>query len=186
MIESGIYKLTNKETGRVYVGATKNLESRWDSHFNALIRQDHANYLLQQDCMKYGLYVFKFEVIEQCKVEDLKEREQFWIDHYGGIESDKTYNLLDSRTALPEVVEKRRKGMIGKKRSQEFKERRKEQMLGNKLMAGKIHSDETKQKIGEANSVALKGHKQSEDTKNKRAEALKKYWADVKAGRVKR
>ena len=46
------------------------------------------------------------------------------------------------------------------------------------------HSEETKRKIGKANSVSLKGCAQSEERKIKQSETIKKMWASGKRSRT--
>lgn len=41
------YAITNKRTGRAYVGATKNFFIRWRGHYNGLKRKAHPNDMLQ-------------------------------------------------------------------------------------------------------------------------------------------
>lgn len=59
----------------------------------------------------------------------------------------------------------------GKKHTDEAKKKMSLLMLGNKRNVGKKLSEEQKRKIGEKNSVTLKGRKLSEETKRKIAEA---------------
>lgn len=81
MIDSGIYKIVNINDGKVYIGSAINFTTRWRLHKNYLKLGRHYNKHLQYAYNKYGLELFKFEIIEI--IEDLSkllEREQFWID----------------------------------------------------------------------------------------------------------
>lgn len=59
----GIYKITNKINGKVYIGETLNLERRWKEHLKDLALKEHCNYKLQADFNKYGYKAFEFEVL---------------------------------------------------------------------------------------------------------------------------
>lgn len=78
---SGIYKITNKTTGKIYIGSASNFCVRWSTHYNMLIKNNHENEYLQNAWNKYGKDDFIFEIIEY--VEDknkLLAREQYWLD----------------------------------------------------------------------------------------------------------
>ena len=92
----GIYKIENKVNGKVYIGQSTDIEARWQHHIIYLTEHIHGNPHLQNAWNKYGSDKFNFSVIEECEYDMLTEREQYWIDYYGGIESSKTYNLRDA------------------------------------------------------------------------------------------
>ena len=75
----GIYKITNQLNGKVYIGQSRDIESRWKRHQRYPIDSKKPLYLAFK---KYGLKNFSFEVIEECPEEDLNEREQYWIIYY--------------------------------------------------------------------------------------------------------
>ena len=62
---AAIYEIKNKETGKIYIGATTAFPKRCSTHKSHLRRGIHANQALQEDYNKYGLDVFEFEVIEE-------------------------------------------------------------------------------------------------------------------------
>lgn len=81
----GIYKITNKLNGHSYIGLSKNIERRFSDHKTKAFssnRPDDKSKVLYQAFRKYGLESFSFEVIEECKAEDLAEREVYWIEFY--------------------------------------------------------------------------------------------------------
>ena len=43
----GIYKIENKENGKVYIGSSKNIEKRWEAHEVGLKNKRHHNAKLQ-------------------------------------------------------------------------------------------------------------------------------------------
>lgn len=82
----GIYKITCLVNGMVYVGQSKNIEARWKAHIK-YFRSNKNTYLMQKDYNLYGLKSFKFDVVEECSMLDLKARENYWIEQIG------TYNV---------------------------------------------------------------------------------------------
>ena len=87
----GIYSITNKINGKVYVGQSVNVYKRWKDHKYELNKNIHHNIYLQRAWNKYGKGNFEFEIIEICKQEELNDKEMFWIKGY--IENKKSYNL---------------------------------------------------------------------------------------------
>ena len=83
----GIYKIENLINGKVYIGQSVNIKERWNEHKlinsrtskDALKKQKYPLYLAFQ---KYGLENFSFEVLEECSLEDLDTKEQFYIKKY--------------------------------------------------------------------------------------------------------
>lgn len=78
--QSGIYKITNKTNGKIYVGSAKNINKRWKRHIYELNNQKHHNIILQNAWNKYGCDNFKIEIIELIRPELLLKREQYYID----------------------------------------------------------------------------------------------------------
>lgn len=86
----GIYKITNKVNGKVYIGQSINIKERWHRHKTDYNKID--NYLYRA-FKKYGLDNFLFEIIEECEKEDLNNREIYWIKYYDSHNPQKGYNL---------------------------------------------------------------------------------------------
>lgn len=79
----GIYKITNPE-GKIYIGKSKNIEKR----FSDYKRLDCKNQpLIFQSLAKYGWLNHKFEIIEECSVNLLFERENFFIEKFNTIDN---------------------------------------------------------------------------------------------------
>ena len=78
---SGIYRITQKDTGRCYIGSAVNLRSRGRGHLGKLRRGKHENTYLQRAWAKYGEDAFVFEILEEViDKSDLINREQHYID----------------------------------------------------------------------------------------------------------
>lgn len=80
--ESGIYRILNKINGKCYVGQSENIAKRWFHHRWELQRKKHINVYLQNAWDKYGEENFEFQVLELCPIEQLDEREIYWISFY--------------------------------------------------------------------------------------------------------
>ena len=74
----GIYKITNPK-GRVYVGQAINTERR-EKAYGRLDCKGQTK--LYNSLIKYGFSEHIFEIIEECKVEELNTRERHWQDFY--------------------------------------------------------------------------------------------------------
>ncbi len=77
-----IYKITNKKTGKIYIGSTSNFYKRKMEHINNLKSgNDHSRYL-QNSWNKYGGDSFEFEIIEKCNPikNILLSKEQYYLD----------------------------------------------------------------------------------------------------------
>lgn len=75
----GIYKITNKINGKVYIGQSIDIERRWETHRK---RNSIDDSFLYRAIRKHGLENFKFEIIEECLQIELNDKEKFWIRHY--------------------------------------------------------------------------------------------------------
>ncbi len=62
---AAIYKIANKATDKIYIGATTMFYKRCGHHKSDLRKGIHKNQALQEDYNKYGLDVFEFEMIEE-------------------------------------------------------------------------------------------------------------------------
>lgn len=156
---TGIYKIENLINGKVYIGQAINIKHRWKGHKKELIYNTHCNKHLQNAWNKYKEENFKFEVIEECEENKLTEREQYWIDYYGGLNSSNNYNKKDAGN----------KGHL----SEESKLKVSRANKGKKLGPLK---EETKQKISKAlkgRPAHNKGIPMLEETKRKLSEANK-------------
>jgi group I intron endonuclease len=82
-MKSGVYKILNKETDKIYVGSSatkKGIPARWNHHKYQLRNNKHHSVYLQRAWNKYGEESFELQVIEYCKPEDCLAIEQFWLE----------------------------------------------------------------------------------------------------------
>ena len=79
----GIYKITNQETGECYIGQATDVRRRWMDHCKAGIGIDTPQGNQLYAAMKeYGLDSFSFELLLECKPEELNAKEKYFIELY--------------------------------------------------------------------------------------------------------
>lgn len=85
----GIYKITNKINGKCYVGKSTNIYHRWIEHKSSSreIRDGGDEYAIHCAIRKYSIENFSFEIIEECPLEQLDEKEKYWIEYYNSHEN---------------------------------------------------------------------------------------------------
>ena len=91
----GIYCITNLNNNKRYIGQTYDLKYRWMRHKSDLNCGSHHNKHLQSAWNKYGEENFIFEELEYCSLEQLDEREIYWIGYYNSQNQEFGYNLAD-------------------------------------------------------------------------------------------
>jgi group I intron endonuclease len=174
-MKSGIYKITNTTDNKVYVGQAENLGTRYGRHLYRIKRKEHHNEHLQRSFDKYGEDKFIYEILEE--IEDLSildSREKHWIDHYGGINSDNTYNFKDPllnehndyvRNKMSKSSLGENNPNYGNKWTDEQRKKMSESRKGKSWeeLYGKKKANEMKENSAEAQ----KGRKHSEETLNK-------------------
>ena len=82
-MHTGIYKITEIETGKCYVGQAANLADRWKQHIKRGVGADTPTRNKLYPAMNAaGPENFTFEVIEECSRSLLDEREDYWQDYF--------------------------------------------------------------------------------------------------------
>ena len=175
-----IYKIRNKINNKIYIG--KSIENN-PNYFGSGISITMA-------IKKHGKNNFEKDILEKCEnLEELNEKEKFWIKEYNSTNRKTGYNiaeggnggntrkgysdskLVEYQKKISDSVSKSEKYRLfvhntkGKKRPQQSK-KMKELYSQGKIKPwnlGKKTSEETKQKISEKN----RGKKLSEDARNK-------------------
>lgn len=89
-----IYKATNIETNKVYIGQTRNkLKYRIYQHFYDSKRKNRRKDYFHNTIAKYGETAFIFEIIDYASSqEELDEKERYWIKFYKSNQREYGYN----------------------------------------------------------------------------------------------
>lgn len=157
-MKSGVYKIENLISKKVYVGSSINTEERRNQHFKCLRKQRHSNQHLQAAWDMYGEENFNFEVIIFCAVEELEEKEQYYMDLYDVVKTG--YNIYPNAYSPGEreVSEETRKKLSeGKKRAYV------EGGTSFGFKKGHEVTEETRKK----KSLLMRDHKVTEETRQK-------------------
>lgn len=152
----GVYAIRSAD--KMYIGSSVDISTRFIRHRYHLRKGDHVNQYLQNAWNKYGEEAFEFVVLEECPVDQLLDREQHYLDC-----SSEKYNILS--TAGSQIGYKHTPEAIAKISA---------------THKGKVVSEETRKKIGDANrgrkrsaearermSVSHRGRITSEETREK-------------------
>lgn len=159
-----IYKTTNLINGKIYIG-----QDRYDND-----KYLGSGILLKESIRKYGRENFIKEVLEYCSLEELNDKEVFWISKLDSSNLEIGYNLtsggnqryLLSEDAKQKIREKRAlqdMSHMCKPQTQEVKDK-----ISNS-QKGKVRSEEFKKHLSEY----WKGKVFSEETKSKISNSLK-------------
>lgn len=179
----GIYLITNKINGHMYVGQSIDIHKRWRQHC-ALYDLDSS--LVEKAIAKYGEENFSFDIIITLEndTEKLNDAEREWIAILNTYEYKNHYNQTPggdfNPAKVPEIASKISEAKKGKKYSEETRKKMSEAHKGQKLSEearkkiskahkGKKKSKEHRKKLSEAQT----GKKHSEKTRKKMSEARK-------------
>ena len=162
----GIYKITNKINNKCYIGQSVNLENRIRSHKSMLKHHNEDNDLLNKATQKYGYENFEIEIIKYCKENELDFYEKHYINFYNSYKRKNGYNIELGGSTHKHLSQEQinrmknsKKGKLtgvdnpfyGKKHTELTKNKISQKQKGNKYCVGRIMSQETRNKIGNAN-----------------------------------
>ena len=79
----GIYKITNLITDECYIGQAVDIYKRWNDHCKCGLGIDTPpGNKLYKSMQEYGLENFTFELLTECKQNELNEKEKYFIELY--------------------------------------------------------------------------------------------------------
>lgn len=154
-----IYKITNTDNGKVYIGKTKDIEQRWRRHQS--LARSHKNRRLYDSMNAHGFCAFKIEKVCECSPENVDNMERYYISLYNATNPEFGYNTTsggeggDTFSLNPNKEELRKKFL--------------------EVHKGFKHSEESKSLMSE---LAKTRAPMSADTKMKISESLKKFFKD--------
>ena len=81
--EPGIYKITNIDSGKSYVGKSTNVKKRLQDHIKSSVGiSSIADQFVHHEILKTGLWNWTFEVITYCDKDKLSELEKYYINFF--------------------------------------------------------------------------------------------------------
>lgn len=216
-MQTGIYKIINILNNKIYVGSALNIKHRWRIHIKSLLLNKHHSIKLQRAYNKYGANCFDFEIIEECEKKDLIYREQYYIDLYNSFNNGYNCRPIANSNLGKKFSKKVRKNMskgqsnrslhtrlnmsqaqIGKKHTEETKNKMSASKKGNKNPLGYKHTDEARKNMGKSHigskrtietrlkmSNSMKGIKRSEEAKHNISKAKKGIKVHTKESKEK-
>lgn len=116
----GIYKITSFK-GKIYIGQSINIEDRFKQYGYLKCK---GQVRLHRSLKKYSVYNHIFEILENCEINQLNERERYWQDYYNVIGKNGLNCRLtksDDKSGLmsDETKKKMSISMTGRKKSKE-------------------------------------------------------------------
>ena len=92
---SGIYKITNLENKKCYIGRSTNVKRRLIDHIKSSIGIGTiANQKIHDVMREEGLWNFSFELLEECSKDQLGDREKYYIDFSQSNQPQFGYNVV--------------------------------------------------------------------------------------------
>ena len=146
----GIYKITSP-SGKVYIGQSVDIKRRFTSY--KTLNKSKRQVKLYNSFVKYSVDKHIFEIIEECLIDFLNERERYWQEQYNVLEYSKGLNLCLTSTKDKKHLH-----------SEETRNKISESNKGEKCFwYGKTFTEETKSKMRESR----KGYKHTQDSLDK-------------------
>jgi hypothetical protein len=148
---TGIYKITERSTGKCYIGQSKHIEKRWQTHHK-----------------RFSPQCFDYEIIRTTKVVAfLNGFEKYYINlydsHRNGFNKTIGGTSIKSTHADAETRAKISASNKGRKNTDEAKAKMSAAAKGNTRAKGRKHTAETRTKM----SAAKKGRKLTDETRAK-------------------
>jgi group I intron endonuclease len=192
----GIYKITSP-TSKVYIGQSTDINKTWKYRYNNLNNRLKKQPKIYNSLLKYGIENHKFEVIEECSIEQLDERESYYKQQFinefgwgktlfceiydsnkGGYKSEETKHKQSISLTGRIISEETKQKMSKPKSFNPTRKSRSEESIKRQVLSkiGKLHSDKTKQKMSmsQKGKTRNKGRVLSEEHKLKLGAAIRK------------
>lgn len=184
-----LYKIRNIINNKCYIGLTSHsLKYRWKKHIESV--NNDSDCLIHKAIKKHGKDNFIMELLEECLLENLNNREMYWIKHFNTFKGS-GYNMTAGGDGFRGGHTESTKRKIseankGKKASEETKLKMSEQRKGeNNNFFGKSHTEETKKNISDSLKQGYsdgsiihpwEGKNHSNQTKELISESMKIVW----------
>lgn len=176
--KAGVYRWTNKENGKIYIGSSINLANRLNQYYGKRLKSLKTISLIYLAILKHGHKSFTLEILEYCSKQESIEREQYYMDLF-----KPEYNILTiagsplGRKLSIETRAKIAKSKLGSTHTEETK------ALMSKIWMGRTFTELTRKRL----SLARQGKKYTLETLARMSDAKlgikrsKKTIAKIKA-----
>jgi group I intron endonuclease len=77
---TGIYKITKRDDGKSYIGQSIDCNRRIKEHCSP--NRYKQGLAIDIAIHKYGVSAFEYEIIDECSIEELNKKEEYWIKYY--------------------------------------------------------------------------------------------------------
>ena len=144
-----VYQITNKENGKYYIGSTCNFKRRMYEHFGELRRGEHCSAKLQNDYNLFGRDSFVVSILEECEIDVLRDREQYYMDKLNPVENGYNQSSNAYSNNVPHPKYGKDNHFYGHHHTEENKRKSSERMKNH---IGWKHTQETKQKMSKSAS----------------------------------
>lgn len=119
MCKHGVYQIVLTADNRSYIGSAIDIAARWQQHRNKAASSGNRQ-VIAKALAKYGVENFEWKILEECNIEDLIVREQYWLD--------KIRPFADEHNGFN--IRKVADSNFGIKRSKESKQKQSDTMTG--------------------------------------------------------
>lgn len=163
-----IYKTTNLINGKIYIG--QELMDKSD-YFG-------SGHLIKLAIKKYGKNSFNKEILEICSsIEQLNDREKYWISFYNSTNKEIGYNISKGGQAGKLLEVESKKGLsydeyYGIEKSRSIKKKMSQKRLGKPHIYKNISKEDVYQKI----SNSLLNRTLNDEIKLKISDSVKEYY----------
>jgi len=165
----GVYAIENQVNGKIYIGASANIQKRFMSHKYNLRGGYHGNSHLQASWNKYGEGNFNFFPLMSCKRKELTKLEQKAMDTFNAFQDG--YNqrpIADRQLGFRHSVSTKLK-LSMQKRGKKLSVKHKKAI--GEAHKGRVFTPERNMKV----SIALTGRTLSEQHRKHLSESHKGY-----------
>ena len=176
-MQSGVYKIVNTISGKIYIGSAIDFARRKREHFSRLRSNKHKNNKLQRAFNKYGEQAFVYEPIIVCLPHDLIMYEQIAMDYYDACSGG--YNIRPKAESCLGVKhsekskENFRRGARGRIMPPMSEESKRKKSLSAKMRGAKPPpmTEEQKERVRELTRQRMIGNKPTQEARAKMAAA---------------
>ena len=99
---TGIYLITNKINGKIYIGQSIDIHRRYSEHKRSGQPEKYShkgerdlNSPIHLAMQKYGVENFTLSILEECSKEQLNEKQKYWIKKYNSCDKTIGYNVSE-------------------------------------------------------------------------------------------